>query len=257
MSTTSKEFTDSNMNSYFDLFSTVLSTLASSFNRYSPITIPLIHARTPYRETLPELFDGYEGSRLVIPSVDSLCPAWRIAKNPHHESIYVEFKEWVEFWFKEERIRRKIYDLDAPLFASMAYPGTGRREVLTLAKFIAWYFPWDDAIDDGSLTKKPGDLIRYQDETIAIIKASLGPPPNRQAAPHPNPAIQSFWDLGTEIRSTGLPETNQQLIKEQCSFVTSSVKSQVEREFVIPVTVEQYLTRREENIAIYPLLALI
>ena len=41
-------------------------------------------------------------------------------------------------WFKDQRLRKKIEDLDAPLFAAMAYPETGRGQLLTLAKFIAW-----------------------------------------------------------------------------------------------------------------------
>lgn len=41
-------------------------------------------------------------------------------------------------WFKDERIRKKIADLNADGFAAMAYPRTGRRELLNLAKLIAW-----------------------------------------------------------------------------------------------------------------------
>ena len=44
-------------------------------------------------------------------------------------------------WFKEERIRLKIGMLNADGFAAMAYPRTGREEVLVLSKLIAWVGP--------------------------------------------------------------------------------------------------------------------
>ncbi|MCJ1404736.1 hypothetical protein MMC11_007962 [Xylographa trunciseda] len=138
----------------------------------------------------------------------------------------------------------------------MAYPRTGRTELLTLAKFIAWYFPWDDAIDDASMMQQPDDIIRYKNETISVIQQSLGPDHRPQSEPHPNPAIQSFWDIGTEIRAKGTLETNQLLIDQQSAFITSAALSQIEREYSHPVTVEEYLKRRETNIAIYPLMAL-
>jgi hypothetical protein len=61
------------------------------------------------------------------------------------------------------------------------------------------------AIDDGSLYYKPEALTQYRDETIAVIEQSLSWDPNPQEKPHPNPAIQSFWDLGVEFRRRGTP----------------------------------------------------
>ncbi|CAD6569434.1 MAG: hypothetical protein ASARMPREDX12_002445 [Alectoria sarmentosa] len=208
------------------------------------------------QKPLQALFDGFAGSEIVIPSVETLCPDWPLRKHPDLEFIRDDFTSWVDRWFKDQRLRKKIEDLDAPLFAAMAYPETGRGQLLTLAKFIAWYFPWDDAIDDGSLSHNLGQLDRYKDETIALVEQCLCST-TPQKSPHPNPAIQSFWDLGVEIRQKGTPETNRTLVREQSAFIISSVQSQKERELDEPVSVEQYLKRREDNIAIYPLLALI
>ena len=78
------------------------------------------------------------------------------------------------------------------MFAAMAYPTADPRRLLTMAKAVAWVFPWDDgvnyiltvlqqanknklAIDDGSLYYNPEAVIRYQDKTIALIEQSLGP----------------------------------------------------------------------------------
>jgi hypothetical protein len=61
------------------------------------------------------------------------------------------------------------------------------------------------AIDDGSLSHKPDQIVRYKNETISLVKQSLANGEKPRIRPHPNPIIQSFWDLGVAIRSTGTP----------------------------------------------------
>ena len=51
----------------------------------------LVEAHT----SLATLFQGLEGSKLVIPSLEALSPAWKVNINPHLESIRSEFNLWV------------------------------------------------------------------------------------------------------------------------------------------------------------------
>lgn len=213
----------------------------------------LVEAQTP----LGILFQGLEGSRIVIPSIEALSPAWKVEINPQLESIRGEFNAWVTRWFQDERIRQKIAALDADGFAAMGYPRTGQKEVLNLSRLIAWYFPWDDAIDDAAMLQQPADVLRYRDETIQLVKEALLSDRDAPSKPSSNPAIQSFWDIGTSIRSQGSPESNQRFAEQQCLFIASSAESQIDRKSDKPVTVEQYLRRREDNIAIHPLMELI
>ena len=122
---------------------------------------------------------------------------------------------------------------------------------------------------------QPSDVECYRDETIAVVTQSIGPYVGVSFIPHPNPAIESFRDLGMEIQDRGtrgwfrlssfllaethcnVSESNQEVIKHQSAFIKSSAASQIERKLDIPVSVEDYLKRREDNIAIYPLMALI
>ena len=47
--------------------------------------------------------------------------------------------------------------------------------------------------------------MQYHDETIALVEQSLSWNHEPQEKPHPNPVIQSFWDLGVDIRARGTP----------------------------------------------------
>ena len=52
-------------------------------------------------------------------------------------------------------------------------------------------------------------------------------------------------------------EMNQYILGEQIAWINSSVQSQAERGYDEPVSVEQYLKRRETNIGYYALQAMI
>lgn len=45
--------------------------------------------------SLGALFEGIEGTKIVIPSIGDLSPAWKVVVNPQLESIRGEFKLWV------------------------------------------------------------------------------------------------------------------------------------------------------------------
>ena len=109
---------------------------------------------------------------------------------------------WNGSWFKEERIRQKIAALDADGFAAMNYPSTSGEKLLNLSKLIAWYFPWDDAIDDAALKQQPADIIRYRDETINVIRESVMSSLERPSKIHSNPAIQSKYSRNTNFPFT-------------------------------------------------------
>lgn len=44
---------------------------------------------------LRDLFDGFAGSEIVIPSVEALCPEWPVRRHPDLELIRDDFTSWV------------------------------------------------------------------------------------------------------------------------------------------------------------------
>ena len=53
------------------------------------------------------------------------------------------------------------------------------------------------------MLQQPADVIRYRDETIQLVKEALLSDREAPSKPSSNPAIQSFWDIGTYIRAKG------------------------------------------------------
>lgn len=73
----------------------------SWFSRLFPVIVKRQKALVAREETLVEaqtplgiLFQGLEGSRMVIPSIEALSPAWKVEINPQLESIRSELA-WV------------------------------------------------------------------------------------------------------------------------------------------------------------------
>ena len=139
----------------------------------------------------------------------------------------------------------------------MCWPRTGREELLTLSKLIAWYFIWDDYIDDASLSQQGGDLSRYGKETIEVVKESLLSDLDTPSSIHPNPIIQNFWDIGAAIRAKANAESNQRFVDENIGYIRSATEPQGVKETCSPVTVAEYLRRREDNIGFRAVLELI
>ena len=48
------------------------------------------------QKPLQALFDGFAGSEIVIPSVETLCPDWPLRKHPDLEFIRDDFTSWVD-----------------------------------------------------------------------------------------------------------------------------------------------------------------
>ena len=70
--------------------------------KFPSIISNLQEASAPKKKTFVEaqtslgaLFEGLEGLRLVIPSIEALSPAWKVDVNPHLESIRSEYTSWV------------------------------------------------------------------------------------------------------------------------------------------------------------------
>ena len=147
--------------------------------------------------------------------------------------------------------------MDADRFAAMAFARTGRQEVLNVSKFIAWFFPWDDVVDDAATEQEPADIARYRDDTIDVVRECLLTDLEQPSKIHPDPVIQSFWDIGAAIRASGTPESNQRVAYQQCLFIASAAESQIVRKSTGPMTVAQHLKWREDNIAVHALMELI
>ena len=74
----------------------------SWFPKFLSFTLNLQKASVPKEEVLREaqtplgrLFEGLEGSRLVIPCIEALSPKWKVGINPHLASIRSEYNSWV------------------------------------------------------------------------------------------------------------------------------------------------------------------
>ena len=130
----------------------------------------------------------------------------------------------------------------------MCWPRAGRVELLTLSKLLAWYFPWDDVIDEAALSHDRVDPIRFEDETIEVVKESLLSDLDEPSRIYSAPVIQSFWDIGAAIRAKGSAESNQRFAHEHILFIRSATEFQGLRETSSPVKVAEYLRRREYNI---------
>ncbi|KAG8531300.1 uncharacterized protein KY384_002928 [Bacidia gigantensis] len=135
-----------------------LEAFSSHFNAFKSRSSP----KSPCNSSLFVPFDGHMGHKVDLPSVPSLCPSWSRTQNPHLASIQSDFKAWINSSFKDTAMKAKVLDFNAPLFAALSYPHTSRKQLLTIAECIAWYFPTlDTAITTSADQKPPNNADAY------------------------------------------------------------------------------------------------
>ncbi|KAL9578090.1 MAG: hypothetical protein Q9203_007221 [Teloschistes exilis] len=197
------------------------------------------------------------GTTLIIPNMKELNPGWTVASNAHRDSIREDLQSWIQLQYKAKDTRQKIAGIDADRLVAMMYPRAGRMQLLNMTEFMIWGFPWDDAIDDVAEMQQPGDIDRYRDETLAVVNSSLLSDLDEPPTPHPNPAIQSFRDVGSAIRADSPDILCQRVAGHVSGFIVSSAASQTVRKGVEATSTADYMQRREDNIGVYMLLELL
>lgn len=165
--------------------------------------------------------------------------------------------ECLDRQYKAEDARRKIAGSESDRLVAMVYPRAGRMQLLNITKLMIWGFPWDDAIDDTAEMQQPGDIDRYRDETLAVVNGSLLSDLDEPPTPHPDPVIQSFWDVGRAIRADSPDILCQRVARHLSGFIVSSAASQTVRKGVEATSTAEYMQRREYNVGVYQLLELL
>lgn len=74
---------------FWDFFSVLENHFAKSVDESS-------HLKARSKNPLASLLEEVEGSKMVVPRLEELSPAWTMSTNPHLRSISDEFQSWVD-----------------------------------------------------------------------------------------------------------------------------------------------------------------
>lgn len=158
--------------------------------------------------------------------------------------------------YKDAKIRKKLKILDAVTFTAVGYPRTRPEQLFNITKLFIWFFPWDDALDDKADNCPPADIIQYRDDSIRIAKESLISDLERPSQLQTDPRIVGFWDIARTYRAGMTPQSTQRLAQAMCQFISATANGYIIKDNDKPTTIEAYLTGREVNIGLFPLMEL-
>ncbi len=68
---------------------------------------------------------------------------------------------------------------------------------------LFYLIKWLAIDDDANSSIRTGDLIKYRDDTIKIVRSSLSAQAQDETSRHPDPRIESYREVGRAIRSCG------------------------------------------------------
>ncbi|RAH69857.1 terpene synthase family protein [Aspergillus aculeatinus CBS 121060] len=139
------------------------------------------------------------------------------------------------------------------MLAGYFWSGSDVERFLPLAKFMYWFFLWDDEIDCGRLANDAKGTQAYRESTLAFLKRTLEPD-----MPEPGPSYDAadhnsgcFEEISPALRSGTTVESRRRFADSLYDYVDSVCAVQETREERLP-GLGCYFANRELSIGAYP-----
>ncbi|OJI85733.1 hypothetical protein ASPTUDRAFT_119664 [Aspergillus tubingensis CBS 134.48] len=203
-----------------------------------------------------QLRESIKGRNVTIPNLYKLLPDWELKIHPMYQKARDEcLAPWMRRYVDDDLTRRNFEQADCTLFSAILCSDTSYEKLCTVAKYMFWYFIWDDLFDCGALKDDRQAATRYRDASLEYFKYNLvleGEYPDLSQFPLEQQKALHCWDeVGAHIRQDCDRETCQILLEQMLGYVSSV--SNVDSLFsssAMP-SVESYWQRRERTAAVY------
>ncbi|KAI1471054.1 uncharacterized protein F4812DRAFT_455166 [Daldinia caldariorum] len=200
------------------------------------------------------------GQRVEIPDLFALCP-WDLEISPPDEKLTKEVELWRSRWIDEPTSLKRNRIVNSCLFARAIAPKGALGELITVAKFQAWLFYWDDAYDFGDLDNNYEEIVSHQKQTIELLRQSLfhkNPGSINPADISPNHlTVQSLHEWGAVVGeksvSSSLKNWFFKVLVDFCR-ATFDLQSAFDKKDILDL--ETYRKIRLDSSAVLPTLAM-
>ncbi|KAI1652079.1 terpenoid synthase [Daldinia loculata] len=201
------------------------------------------------------------GQRVEIPDLFVLCP-WDVEVSPLDEKLGGEIELWRLRWINDPTSLKRNRIVNSCLFARGIAPKAAFDELVTVAKYQAWLYYWDDAYDFGDFDDKYEEIVAHQKQTIELLRESL-------FNEHPNsvdPTIiapdyltaQSIHEWGAIVGEKSVSSSLKNwFFKVLVDFITATFHLQSEFDKRSILDLETYWKIRMDSSAVFPTLAMV
>ncbi|OTB13475.1 hypothetical protein K445DRAFT_24646 [Daldinia sp. EC12] len=201
------------------------------------------------------------GQRVEIPDLFALCP-WGLEVSPLDEKLTMEVELWRSRWINDPTSLKRNRIVESCLFARGIAPKAALNELITLAKYQAWLFYWDDVYDFGDFNDKYEEIVSHQEQTIELLHRSLfekDPGSIDPAKIAPNYlTVQSIYEWASVVREKSVSSSLKiWLLKVLVDFCTATfyLQSAFDKRRILDL--ETYRKIRMDSSAVFPTLGMV
>ncbi|KAL3465047.1 terpenoid synthase [Aspergillus heterothallicus] len=203
------------------------------------------------------------GQTVSVPNLAKLLPSWAFKIHPEYERARNDFlNPWIRRWVDDSLTSRKLQKAEFGVFAAVLCSDAPFDRFVTVAKYFAWYYIWDDIFDCGALQgSSDSEVSAYRQASMQYIQYQLLPehecPDLSVYSSQLQNALVCWEEVGKHIR-------------EVCSHNTRMILSKAMLEYMEAVgdanalfdngkfpSLEAYWARRDYAAGIYPGIATI
>ncbi|KAI1802560.1 terpenoid synthase [Daldinia bambusicola] len=196
------------------------------------------------------------GQRVDIPDLFVLCP-WDLEISSPDEKLTMESR-----WINEPTSLKRNRIVNSCLFARGIAPRAALDELITVAKYQAWLFYWDDAYDFGDFDNKYEEIVSHQKQTTELLRQSLfhkNPGSVNPADISPNHlTVQSIHEWGAVVGEQSVSSSLKNwFFKVLVDFCTATfyLQSAFDKRHILDL--ETYRKIRMDSSAVLPTLAMV
>ncbi|KAF3070671.1 hypothetical protein GL218_00238 [Daldinia childiae] len=201
------------------------------------------------------------GQTVEIPDLFVLCP-WDMDVSPVDEKLEREVELWRSRWINDATSLKRNRIVNSCLFARGIAPKATFDELVTVAKYQAWLFYWDDAYDFGDFDDKYEEIVAHQKQTIELLRESLfneHPSSIDPVAIAPDYlTAQSIHEWGVIVGEKSVSSSLKNwFFKVLINFITATFHLQSEFDKGSILDLETYWKIRMDSSAVFPTLGMV
>lgn len=198
------------------------------------------------------------GQKITVPDVLLIYKGWTPRKHTDTDKIEAEIEAWYQLYIPTEKQRVKQRKVGAALITGLFWSRCSSENLRILLSLMAWFFFWDDEMDDGGdISENKDKAEAYCNDTTAFIKSCLQPELGiKPPAPGRLHNSGAFVDLGKAMQ-TGQSKKDRDVFANSIYNYIDSVRSQQDQRQTGLSPLAEYIERRVVTIASAPCVAVL
>ncbi|KAF2851960.1 terpenoid synthase [Plenodomus tracheiphilus IPT5] len=213
--------------------------------------------KRPTSDHRGQLAARIHGQKIIVPDLTLIYTGWKVRRHPDVEKMRKELETWFTTYVPTDKQRTRQRKVDSALCSGLFWTNVSPENYAILCSLMAWFFFWDDEMDDGDVTEHKDKAEAYCDDTVAFIKSCLQPE-HGITPPAPGRLHNSgaYLEIGKAMQTGQSIEDRDRFAGSILQYI-ETIRAQQNQRLTGITSVADYIERRVVSIASTPCLTVL